>query len=41
MKIQEWLPRALEKRDESDCMGTSAFADRFRTALRRGVIISA
>ncbi|CAM1501105.1 Fc.00g102670.m01.CDS01 [Cosmosporella sp. VM-42] len=35
-RISEWLPKAMEKRQESDCMGTSAFADRFRTAMRRG-----
>ncbi|KAG6040010.1 hypothetical protein E4U41_001672 [Claviceps citrina] len=38
-KIQEWMPLAMEKRAESDCRGTSAFADRFRTALRRRVPI--
>ncbi|OAA42078.1 Peptidase M48 [Metarhizium rileyi] len=36
-KIKEWLPVAMEKRRESDCSGTSAFADRFRIALRRGI----
>ncbi|KID71591.1 Peptidase M48, partial [Metarhizium hybridum] len=36
-KIKEWLPIAMEKRQESDCSGTSAFADRFRIALRRGI----
>lgn len=34
-KISEWLPQALEKRAESDCRGTAAFADRFREAIRR------
>ncbi|KAK2590758.1 metalloendopeptidase [Conoideocrella luteorostrata] len=34
-KIQEWLPVAMEKRAESDCRGTSAFADKFRMALRK------
>ncbi|KYK60317.1 hypothetical protein DCS_01454 [Drechmeria coniospora] len=33
--IVEWLPDAMKKRTESDCNGTSAFADRFRIALRR------
>ncbi|KAL2687273.1 hypothetical protein Neosp_004827 [[Neocosmospora] mangrovei] len=36
-KISEWMPKALEKREESDCRGTAAFADRFRQAMRRGV----
>ncbi|KAH7255590.1 peptidase family M48-domain-containing protein [Fusarium redolens] len=35
VKISEWLPKALEKRAESDCRGTAAFADRFRDAIRR------
>lgn len=34
-KIEEWLPEAMKKRRESECKGTSAFADRFREALRR------
>ncbi|KAF4982882.1 hypothetical protein FZEAL_1578 [Fusarium zealandicum] len=34
-KIGEWMPRAMEKRAESDCRGTAAFADRFREAIRR------
>ncbi|KAK3370208.1 peptidase family M48-domain-containing protein [Podospora didyma] len=37
-KVQEWLPQALEKRQESDCSTTSAFADQFRHALRGQVI---
>ncbi|RYO97608.1 hypothetical protein DL764_007282 [Monosporascus ibericus] len=39
-KITEWMPQALEKMQESDCRGTSAFADMFRRALDRGVIIT-
>lgn len=35
LKISEWLPQAMEKRAESDCRGTAAFADRFRDAIRR------
>ncbi|KAF4345488.1 mitochondrial metalloendopeptidase OMA1 [Fusarium beomiforme] len=35
VKISEWMPKALEKRAESDCRGTAAFADRFRDAIRR------
>lgn len=35
--INQWLPDAMEKREESDCRGTSAFANRFRIALRRGI----
>lgn len=38
-KIQEWMPVAMKKRAESDCSGTSAFADRFRIALRRRIPI--
>ncbi|KAG6004125.1 hypothetical protein E4U21_001396 [Claviceps maximensis] len=36
-KIAEWVPLAMEKRAQSDCKGTSAFADRFRIALRRRI----
>ncbi|RYO92325.1 hypothetical protein DL766_001920 [Monosporascus sp. MC13-8B] len=39
-KITEWMPQALEKMQQSDCRGTSAFADMFRRALDRGVIIT-
>ncbi|KAM7217919.1 Peptidase family M48 domain containing protein [Rhypophila decipiens] len=38
-KIQEWLPKAMEKRDMSDCRTTTAFADLFRRALETGVLI--
>ncbi|KAK3360098.1 peptidase family M48-domain-containing protein [Lasiosphaeria hispida] len=38
-KIQEWLPEAIEKRNQSDCHTTTAFADLFKRALSRGVII--
>ncbi|KAH7026138.1 peptidase family M48-domain-containing protein [Microdochium trichocladiopsis] len=38
-KISEWMPQALEKMEKSDCQGTSAFADLFKRALERGVII--
>ncbi|KAK3325446.1 peptidase family M48-domain-containing protein [Apodospora peruviana] len=38
-KIQEWLPKALEKRAESDCRSTTAFADLFRRALDTGVVL--
>ncbi|KAL5090238.1 hypothetical protein Trisim1_004432 [Trichoderma cf. simile WF8] len=34
-KIEEWLPEAMKKRMNSDCKATSAFADRFREALRK------
>ena len=33
-KMEEWLPRAMQRRQESDCRATRAFADRFREALR-------
>ncbi|CAJ2502881.1 Uu.00g102750.m01.CDS01 [Anthostomella pinea] len=36
-KITEWMPKATEKMEQSDCQGTSAFADMFRSAMRRGV----
>ncbi|KAK4156248.1 mitochondrial metalloendopeptidase OMA1 [Chaetomidium leptoderma] len=35
-KIQEWLPQAMDKRAQSDCSSTTAFADLFRQALRTG-----
>ncbi|KAI0179117.1 hypothetical protein GGR52DRAFT_570017 [Hypoxylon sp. FL1284] len=38
-KIGEWMPKAMEKRQESDCQGTSAFAHLFRQAMERGVRI--
>ncbi|KAI8633688.1 peptidase family M48-domain-containing protein [Xylariaceae sp. FL1651] len=38
-KIQEWMPKALEKMHESDCQGTSTFATLFRQALQRGAVI--
>ena len=39
-KIQEWMPQALEKRQLSDCRGSTAFADAFRKALAQGVVIT-
>ena len=39
-KINEWMPQALDKMQQSDCRGTSAFADMFRKALDRGTIIT-
>lgn len=39
-KIAEWMPQALEKRQLSDCHGTTAFADAFRKALDQGYIIT-
>ncbi|KAI1344771.1 peptidase family M48-domain-containing protein [Xylariaceae sp. FL0016] len=38
-KIQEWMPQAIDKRQESDCQGTSAFADMFKKALQREIIL--
>ncbi|KAI1421106.1 peptidase family M48-domain-containing protein [Xylaria sp. FL1777] len=32
-KIQEWMPKALDKMHESDCQGTAGFASLFRQAL--------
>lgn len=40
-QITQWMPRALEKRAESDCRGTTAFANQFRSAMRRGVLVTA
>ena len=40
-KIQQWLPKALEKRESSDCQSTIAFADLFRRAMEKGVLIEA
>ncbi|KAI1093205.1 hypothetical protein F5B19DRAFT_451524 [Rostrohypoxylon terebratum] len=38
-KIEEWIPKAVEKMEQSDCRGSSAFADLFRKAMERGVLI--
>ncbi|OTB09112.1 hypothetical protein M426DRAFT_316405 [Hypoxylon sp. CI-4A] len=38
-KINEWMPKALEKMQDSDCKGTAAFADLFRRAMQKGVLI--
>ncbi|PHH73446.1 hypothetical protein CDD83_4751 [Cordyceps sp. RAO-2017] len=40
-QIEGWLPEAMQKRSESDCSGTAAFADRFRKAMRWGKPIEA
>ncbi|OIW23688.1 hypothetical protein CONLIGDRAFT_657827 [Coniochaeta ligniaria NRRL 30616] len=40
-KIQEWLPKAIEKRESSDCRTTTAFADLFNRARRMGIMIEA
>ncbi|EFX04311.1 GPI anchored peptidase m48 [Grosmannia clavigera kw1407] len=40
-KIQEWLPEALEKRSQSACDGTQGFAEKFKRAMRQGVILVA
>ncbi|KAH9900136.1 peptidase family M48-domain-containing protein [Xylariomycetidae sp. FL2044] len=37
--LKEAMPKALEKAQQSDCQGTSAFADRFRKALHRGFLV--
>ncbi|PHH62448.1 hypothetical protein CDD81_7095 [Ophiocordyceps australis] len=36
-QMKKWMPAAMKKRTESDCSGTSAFADRFRAHLRGGL----
>ncbi|KAJ9156591.1 Peptidase family M48 [Pleurostoma richardsiae] len=38
-KIQQWLPKAMEKREESSCQGTQGFAELFRRALQQGYVI--
>ncbi|KAI5858180.1 hypothetical protein GGS23DRAFT_586943 [Durotheca rogersii] len=38
-KIEEWMPRAMEKMRASDCQGTSTFADMFRRAMEMGIRI--
>jgi predicted Zn-dependent protease len=38
-KILEWLPKAIEKREQSDCTTTMAFADMFKRAKARGFTI--
>jgi predicted Zn-dependent protease len=35
-RLREWMPRAEEKRWQSDCRGTVSFADQFVEALRGG-----
>ncbi|KAK0752486.1 hypothetical protein B0T18DRAFT_404955 [Schizothecium vesticola] len=39
--MKEWLPKAMEKREASDCRTTASFAEGFRRALGRGVIVVA
>jgi predicted Zn-dependent protease len=36
LRIQEWLPKALEKREESECGSTTTYALDFNKALQRG-----
>ncbi|KAI0867894.1 peptidase family M48-domain-containing protein [Hypoxylon argillaceum] len=38
-KIQEWMPKALDKMNESDCQGTAGFANLFRQALERHILM--
>jgi hypothetical protein len=38
-KIQQWLPKAMEKREVSSCQGTQGFAELFRRALQQGYVI--
>ncbi|KAI0114494.1 peptidase family M48-domain-containing protein [Nemania sp. FL0031] len=38
-KIQEWMPKALDKMRESDCQGTAGFASLFRQALEKHIFI--
>ncbi|TDZ67246.1 Mitochondrial metalloendopeptidase OMA1 [Colletotrichum trifolii] len=38
-KCQEWMPKAMEKWEASDCKGTASFANMFRKALDRGSMI--
>ncbi|KAI0455865.1 peptidase family M48-domain-containing protein [Xylaria acuta] len=34
-KIQQWMPQALDKMQESDCQGTAGFANLFRQAFEK------
>ncbi|OHE92963.1 peptidase family M48 [Colletotrichum orchidophilum] len=38
-KYQEWMPKAVDKFEASDCKGTASFANMFRRALDRGSMI--
>ncbi|KAI1822137.1 peptidase family M48-domain-containing protein [Xylaria intraflava] len=38
-KIQEWMPEALDKMHQSDCRGTATFANLFRRALERHIVM--
>ncbi|KAK2045524.1 peptidase family M48 [Colletotrichum somersetense] len=40
-KCKEWLPKAIERWEASDCKGTASFANVFRRALDRGTLIVA
>lgn len=39
-RITGWLPKAMAKRDTSDCRGTQAFAESFRQAMERNGVLS-
>ncbi|POS73863.1 peptidase family M48 [Diaporthe helianthi] len=39
-RINGWLPKAMEKREASDCHGTQGFAEMFRRAMARGDVMS-
>lgn len=39
-RITGWLPKAIEKQQQSDCHGTQGFAEMFRRAMARGDVIS-
>ncbi|KAG8168915.1 hypothetical protein KVR01_001664 [Diaporthe batatas] len=39
-RITGWLPKAMEKREASDCHGTQGFAEMFRRAMARGDVMS-
>ncbi|GKT60339.1 mitochondrial metalloendopeptidase OMA1 [Colletotrichum tofieldiae] len=38
-KYKEWMPKAIEKWEASECKGTASFANMFRRALDRGSMI--
>ncbi|KAJ2905512.1 uncharacterized protein MKZ38_005156 [Zalerion maritima] len=38
-KIEKWMPQAIEKRENSQCTGTSHFADMLRRAFEQGYLI--
>lgn len=38
--ILQWLPEAMQKREQSDCRGTQGFAEMFARAMKKGDILA-